>query len=179
MKFKVILFAVLFLAALSLPSLASAMAVTINIPANYSEVKAGTSVYFQTEVKWPENIDRKDLRIEYSIKDKDGNEVAYLKVLKAIETQASFMDSIPIPESVAPGMYKITATISDYGDLNQEVAVSFKVAKAGNNIQAFLFIIIGLLSAMMFLLIIRMFFFQKKRGKISKPFYPTKQMAAD
>lgn len=136
---------VFFLTVTAWPGLASAMTITVSIPAKYSEVKAGEAVYFATEVKWPENIGRKDLRIEYSVKNKDGNEVAYLKVLKAIETQASFMDAISIPASIPSGMYKISATIGDYADLNQEVVASFNVAKAGNLVQNYLLIIIGVL----------------------------------
>jgi hypothetical protein len=150
------------MAAVALPCFVSAMTIIIGVPEKYSEVKAGEKVYFQTEVKWPENIGRKDLRIEYSVKNKDGNEVAYLKVLKAIETQASFMDSISIPESTVPGMYKISAEISDYKDLNQEVIASFKVAKGGNNIQIYLFIIIGLLGVVVIVVIVEMFFLIEK-----------------
>ena len=116
---------------------------------NAPEVKAGEAVYFATEVKWPENTGRKDLRIEYSIKNKAGNEVAYLKVLKAIETQASFMDSMVIPASTASGLYTVQAAISDYADLNQEVVASFAVVKVGNLIQNYLFIIIGVLGVLL------------------------------
>ena len=161
-KYSAILFIFLFMAMAALPCFASAMSITIGISEKYSEIKAGEKVYFETEVKWPENIGRKDLRIEYSVKDKDGNEVAYLKVLKAIETQASFMDSISISESTAPGMYKISAKISDYKDFNQEVTASFNVAKGGNNIQMYLFVIIGMLSVVTIFVSIEMFFLIKR-----------------
>ncbi|MCX6795879.1 MAG: hypothetical protein NTW06_00045, partial [Candidatus Falkowbacteria bacterium] len=77
-----------FLAMAILPGSVSAMSISVGIPEKYSEIRAGEKVYFETEVKWPENVGRKDLRIEYSVKDKNGQDVAYLKVLKAIETQA-------------------------------------------------------------------------------------------
>jgi hypothetical protein len=128
---------------------ASAMTATISIHEKYAEVKAGDQVFFETDVKWPENTGRKDLRIEYSIKNKAGNEVAYLKVLKAIETQASFMDSIVIPASAVSGRYTVTAAISDYADLKQEVVASFTVVKAGNLTQNYLFIIIGVLAVLL------------------------------
>jgi DNA gyrase/topoisomerase IV subunit A len=153
----------LFLAVLLLPGFVSAMSATINIPAKFSTVKAGESVYFETDVKWPENSGRKDLRIEYSISDKNGVEVAYLKVLKAIETQASFMDSMVIPENAAPGLYKIKLTLSDYQDLNHEVAASFTVAKSGGSIQIYLFIIIGILVVVALAVIIGMVFLIKRK----------------
>jgi len=163
MKFRAILFIFLFLVVLLLPGFASAMTMTISIPAQYSEVKAGGTVYFETDVKWPENDTRKDLRIEYSVKNADGKEVAYLKVLKAIETQASFMDPIPISESTKPGLYKIYATISDYEDLDQEVAVSFNVTKSGSNIQTYLIIIAGALGAAILFVVIEIFVLIKKK----------------
>ncbi|MEI6058366.1 MAG: hypothetical protein WCP89_01205 [archaeon] len=146
-------------------SLASAMTATINIPEKYSQVSAGEKVYFETEVKWPENTGRKDLRIEYSIKDGSGQEIAYLKVLKAIETQASFMDSISIPESINGGTYKIFLTISDYNVLNQEVAASFKiVGKSGDLFNFYQPIILGIVGLIAIVVVIELFILIRKKG---------------
>jgi subtilase family serine protease len=109
-----------------------------------------------------ENVGRKDLRIEYYIKNKNGEEVAYLKVLKAIETQASFMDSISIPASIPPGLYKISAQLNDYQELNQEVAASFNVVKENSIIERNLIIIIVVLGVVVFLVVIEMFILMKK-----------------
>ena len=159
-----VLFIFLFAGALALPGFASAMSVTVSIPGDYSEIKAGSDVYFETDVKWPENNGRKDLRIEYSVKDKGGNEVAYSKVLKAIETQASFMDNITIPASVQPGMYKITVNLSDYKDLSQQAAASFYVAQNGDTMMNYLFIILGALGVIGLLMIIELFVLIKKKS---------------
>jgi len=153
----------LFLAIVALPYSAYAMTITVGIPEKYSEIQAGEKVYLETEVKWPENAGRKDLRIEYSVKNKAGDEVAYLKVLKAIETQASFMDLISIPESTPPGMYKISVKLGDYKDLDQEVTASFNVAKGGDNIQTYLFIIIGILGVIVFFVIFELFLMVRRR----------------
>ena len=161
-KCRTTLFIVSFMAVLAVPSLVLAISITVGIPEKYSEVKAGEKIYFETEVKWPENVGRKDLQIEYSIKNKDNNEVAYLKVLKAIETQASFMDFISIPESIPPGMYKIIAKFNDYKDLNQEAVVSFNVDKAGNNVEKYLLIIIGILGVVVLLVFAEMTVLLKK-----------------
>lgn len=121
-----------------------AMSATVNIPENYAEVLAGETVYVETEIKWPENDYRKDLIIEYSIKDKDGVEIAYLKTLKAVETQASFMESIAIPASTAAGTYRVDVSIMDYEDLNQDITASFKVVEEGRDVfNTYLVIIMG------------------------------------
>lgn len=145
----------------------SAISITVNIPEKYGEVAVGEKLYFETEVKWPENFGRKDLRVEYIVEDKDGNEVAYLKVLKAIETQASFMDSITISESTPAGIYKIIGKFSDYGDLSQEVTASFKVVSGGVKPQTYNVIIIGLIFIII-LLVINNFYSLKRRGKLRK-----------
>jgi hypothetical protein len=157
----------LFVAVLALPNLVSAMSITIGISDKYSEVKPGEKVYFETVVKWPENVGRKDLRIEYSIKDIKGQEIAYLKVLKAVETQASFMDSISIPDSIQPGMYKISAKFSDYSNLDQEVVASFSVTKGNGDISTYLFVIIGLLGAILIIVIAEMYFIIRRNNRYS------------
>ena len=159
---RVIVWGMLFVWIMSL-GLTSAMTAVVNVPEKYSQVVAGEKVYFETEIKWPENTERKDLIIEYSIKDKDNQEVAYLKVLKAIETQASFMDSISIPESTKEGTYKIFLTIKDYKDLKEEVAASFKIAKKADSlINVYLPIILGIVALTAIAVVIELFMLIRK-----------------
>jgi hypothetical protein len=140
-------------------------AMSIN-PDKYQEVKAGELIYFINEVKYPENDTRKDLRIEYYIMNKDGNEVGYMKVLKAIETQASFMDSITIPQNTEPGMYKIVAKIGDYKDMNEEVGASFHVGKPAGEANKFYLLVILIFVAIIAVgLIVHLaVFFSRKTG---------------
>ena len=74
---------------------------------------------------------------------KEGEIIAQAKVLKAIETQASFMDFIVIPESAAKGMHIIKIQISDYEGLSEEVEASFQVISAGGKIKNYFFILLG------------------------------------
>ncbi len=164
MKKEIIVLLNLLFVSILFVNLSSAMTATINIPEKYSQVSAGERIYFETEVKWPENTERKDLRIEYSIKDNSAQEIAYLKVLKAIETQASFMDSISIPESTKAGTYKIFLTISDYKELNQEIAVSFKIVKKpGDLFNFYLPIILGVVGLIAIVVVIELFILINKK----------------
>ena len=156
------LFSALFILILFINSV-SAMTITINIPEKYSQVSAGEKVYFETEIKWPENDMRKDLKMEYSIKNQNGEEIAYLKVLKAIETQASFMDSISIPESTKAGAYKIFLSIKDYEELNQEVAVSFRIV-GKSSFDTYLIIILGIVGLIAVVVVIMLFILIRKKG---------------
>ena len=158
------LISVLFFLVLTV-NLNYAMTIVINIPEKYSEVYTGEKVYFETEVKWPENTQRKDLRIEYTIKDKDSNTISYLKVLKAIETQASFMDSISIPESTKAGTYTIFLNVTDYGKLNQEVAASFNIVNKPMDLyKIYFFVAFGVICLMAILMVIELFMLIKKKG---------------
>lgn len=110
---------------------ASALSISMHVPEKYTDVIAGERIYFEVEIKYPENPNRKDLRLVYEIK-KDQEIITQSKFVKAIETQASFIDYIVIPESAKDGLHVINAVISDYEDLREEVSASFMVVKKGS-----------------------------------------------
>ncbi len=122
----------------------SALSIVVHVPEKYTDVVAGERFYFEIEVKYPENPSRKDLRLSYEILTQDGETIAQSKVLKAIETQASFMDFIVIPESADSGMHLIKVKISDYESLSEEVEASFHVVSSGSGqVKTYFFILLG------------------------------------
>ncbi len=89
------------------------------------EVQPGEKVYFKVELKDKENLGRHDVSLEYEIKR--GNDVIiFSKELKAIETQASFLQSMEIPENVQEGQYSIAVTVND----KESSSASFYVKKS-------------------------------------------------
>ena len=123
----------------------SALSITAHVPEKYTDVVAGERLYFEIEIKYPENPSRKDLKLNYEIM-KDNEVIAQAKVLKAIETQASVMDFIVIPESAEKGMHVIRVGISDYETLNEEVEASFYVtSEGGEQIKIYFFILLGVI----------------------------------
>jgi len=154
----------LFILILSI-NFVSAMTATINIPEKYTQVNAGEKVYFETGIKWPENTGRKDLRMEYSIKNQNNEEIAYIKVLKAIETQISSLDSISIPKTTREGTYKIFLTINDYEELNNEVVASFEIIKnSKKSIDFYLLIILGIVCMIAIVVVVELFILIRKNG---------------
>ncbi len=120
-----------------------ALSIGVYVPEKYTDVTAGERFYFEVEIKYPENPRRKDLRLHYEIK-KDNEVIAQAKFLKAIETQASFMDYIVIPESAEGGMHEIHIVITDYEDLEEEVSASFHVvAEKGAQIRTYFLILLA------------------------------------
>lgn len=121
----------------------SSLSIVVHVPEKYTDVSAGERFYFEIEVKFPENPSRQDLRLNYEIVDEDNNLIAQSKVLKAIETQASFIDFIVIPESADSGLHVIKVGISDYEVLNEEVSASFNVVSRGGQFKTYFFILLG------------------------------------
>jgi hypothetical protein len=122
-----------------------ALTAEVHVPEKYTEVKAGERFYFELEIRYPENKSRKDLRLEYEIVEK-GEVIAKSKFLKAIETQASFMDYVVIPDSAKSGLHEINVKISDYEDLSTEVSATFKVIEKDSEIKLYFYIIVVLIA---------------------------------
>ncbi|MDA3836385.1 MAG: hypothetical protein PF542_02070 [Nanoarchaeota archaeon] len=158
------LFCLLFLLLLILPSFASSLSVVVHVPEKYTDVSAGDRFYFAVEVKYPENPRRKDLRLEYTIITIDGELIAQSKALKAVETQASFIDFIVIPESTDSGLYLVNVEIKDYEILSEEVSSSFNiVGNKDDELKLYFMIMIGVVLFLAILVLFQIFRGRKKR----------------
>jgi hypothetical protein len=121
----------------------SALSTVVHVPEKYTDVLAGERFYFEVEIKYPENPTRKDLKLDYELL-KDEKVIAQSKVLKAVETQASFIDFIVIPESAETGMHIIRVNVSDYETLSEEVEASFHVTTdKSEELAIYFFILLG------------------------------------
>lgn len=139
-----------------------ALSIVVHVPEKYTDVEAGERFYFELGIKYPENPSRKDLRLNYEIK-RDGEIVAQSKVLKAVETQASFMDYIVVPESAKSGLHIINIVISDYEFLREEVSASFHVV--GNKaaqMKMYFFVILGAIAFVGLLVVFQIFVIRRK-----------------
>ena len=157
-KFFILLF--LFMFSLNFSSSLSAV---VHVPEKYTDVNAGERFYFEVSVKYPENPQRKDLRLTYEVLNLDGELVSQSKALKAIETQASFVDFLVIPESTDSGLHTINVRIEDYELLSEEVSSSFNVK--GNKLeelQVYFFILLGAIFFVGFLVVLNLKGVKKK-----------------
>jgi len=142
----------------------SGFSADVDVPARYSDVVAGEKFYFELNIKFPENPGRQDLRLEYEVTDKEGNSIAQSKVLKAVETQASFIESITIPESAKNGLHIIKVTLSDYNNLRKEVSASFFIVTPKRvRLQIYFFILLGVMIVVGVLVIINIFVSRKRK----------------
>jgi len=144
----------LFLFFFGVPHSAYALSVSVRIGDQHTEVIGGDRLYFDVEIKYPENPRRKDLRIEYQIIE-NSTVIANEKVLRAVETQASFLDYIVIPKGAKGGLHDLNVIITDYEGLNKDVSASFKVLKGIDQIKIYFFIILGTIFLVAILVIIQ------------------------
>lgn len=130
-----------------------ALSISTNISEKYTEIQAGERLYFEIDIKYPENPKRKDLRLNYVV-TKDNEIIAQSQVLKAIETQAQFLDFIVVPESSKTGLYNLKVEITDYENLSQEVSTSFNVvAGKDQEFKTYFFVLLGIISLVVILTI--------------------------
>ena len=116
---------------------------------------------YRGERPGPENPARIDLRLNYEVRNSVGELVAQAKVLKAIQTQASFIDSIVLPDNLESGLHTIDILINDYGDMNEKVGSSFTVISEGTDkITMYFFIIMG---SVIFLAVIVLYDITRRR----------------
>lgn len=154
----------IILIVLSIPKTSRALNAAVHIPDKYTDVQPGDQLYFQLDVKYPENPTRIDLRLNYAIADESGKTIAEAQVLKAVETQSSFMDYLAIPEDASPGIHKINISIRDYGKLNENAGASFQVS-SNKMERSTIYFIISMSSV--FLLAVLVVFDLFKKRKIS------------
>lgn len=140
MSLSIIMAAVALFSALPYP--AFALNIAARISDQSTEALGGDRLYFEVEIKYPENSRRKDLRLEYQIID-GGDVIASEKVLRAVETQASFLDYIVVPKSARKGTHSLNVVIADYDALREEVSATFQVLGGADKVTTYFFILLG------------------------------------
>jgi len=115
----------------------SALDLSVEILEKYHNTKAGEAIYFQVEIQEPETVGRHDVSLEYKIK-KDNKVLVSSKELKAIETQASFIVSLNIPDYADSGAYFLSVTV----DETEIIETSFNVRGSEEERSQFYFMII-------------------------------------
>lgn len=92
--------------------LISSLDIIVSFPSE-PEVKAGDKIYFEVDVRYPENFERKDLYIIHSVKDMSGKEVLTFQSLRAIQNRISFVDYVFIPSNFETGNYIFEIDVND------------------------------------------------------------------
>lgn len=142
----------------------SALSVFAHVPEKYTDIVAGERIYFEVEVEYPENPRRKDLKLEYEVKNSAGELIAQLKALKAIKTRATFVDFMDVPEDVETGLHFVNVRVKDYESLSAEVSTSFQVVEdSSGQLTMYLLILVGAVVLVGGLIVTVLFVRRKRR----------------
>lgn len=90
----------------------SGLELSVTVPEKYQKVQAGEMLQFQIELKNIKKAGRHDIQLDYYIKKND-IVITHRRELKAVETQASFLSSIKVPEETLQGLYDIEIAINE------------------------------------------------------------------
>ena len=95
---------------------------SVIVPEKYQKVQAGEMLQFEISLKNLQKTGRHDIQLDYYIK-KNEIVITHRRELKAVETQASFLSSIKVPEETPSGIYTIEVIINE----KEEVSTNFNV----------------------------------------------------
>ncbi len=149
-------FSFLFLSLSSLPTFAQGnFNVNINLPHSYESVSAGEAIYFTTKIVNLGSKNRVDINLKYEIIDSNELVLSSKSQTVAIETQASFVETILLPKDVRPGKYFLKVTLRSE-ELNSEIysQTTFNVVSKKINTQTIkeIYISLGVILSIFILL---------------------------
>ncbi len=112
--------------------------VSVFVPEKYQRVQAGEMLQFQISIKNIARSGRHDIQLDYYIK-KNEIMISNRRELKAVETQASFLASIKVPEETLPGIYNIDVQINEE---ESAIATFYVTSSEVGQIRTYLIILI-------------------------------------
>jgi uncharacterized membrane protein len=104
--------ALIFLLSPFIVSAAQLFNVEIDLPNSYQNVNPGTDVWFTIKLLNLANSQRVDVTLNYDILNSNGESIIHNSKTVAVETQASFVADLKIPETALPGDYSINVVVS-------------------------------------------------------------------
>jgi hypothetical protein len=142
---------------------AAAISIAVRISDQSTEVAPMDRVYFEVEIKYPENLERKDLRVTTELKQ-GGKVIATAKGLRAVETQVSFLDYIVVPASAKSGSAEVDVTVEDYNGLREEAASTFTVTSGDDKLQLYFFILLATIVVIGIVVSVQIMLLAKRRA---------------
>ncbi len=128
---KILLYFIVFSFLLYIVFAQDSFNLEVEIPETYEEVLAGENIWFTTKLLNLGNKDRMDVTLKYEILDINKQLKSSKSETVAVETQASFVGSLKVPESLEKGLYflrVILVTVDSEQDVS-EAETSFNVIK--------------------------------------------------
>jgi uncharacterized membrane protein len=86
--------------------------IEIELPDSYRNVNPGSEVWFTIKLLNLDNLQRMDVTLSYDIVNSGSKSIIHNSKTVAIETQASFVASLKIPDNTPPGDYAIDLVVN-------------------------------------------------------------------
>ncbi|MCK5449541.1 hypothetical protein KAI32_01625 [Candidatus Pacearchaeota archaeon] len=139
--------------------------VRVKVPEKYVETFAGEEFISEIELFNLGETGRVDVKIEYFIKDSEGNVILFEEEVKAVETSLNFLKTFHIPSDILPGKYLIYVKVS-YSDQVAGASAWFNINESrGKNL---LFQIILVTLTIIFIIIFITLKKMKNSNRINK-----------
>jgi hypothetical protein len=156
--FVVLLFMILFF---SNALAAQPFNIEIELPDSYKTVNPGNDVWFTIKLLNLANAQRVDVTLNYDILDSNGISIVHNSKTVAIETQASFVADLKIPETALPGEYTVNVVVaSSLGESRAKTSLKILAPK---NVLMFYLTGVGII-----LLLLLIFVLIKSKSLIAK-----------
>jgi uncharacterized membrane protein len=136
MKLTINILLAMIILLMPIDCIAASFNLEINLPDTYKKVNPGTEVWFTIRPINLANTNRIDVTIKYDLVDEDNTILATNSKTVAIETQASFVASLRIPDNVKAGNYFVVVTLNS--PLGESTArTSLKVVPKDTSLQLY------------------------------------------
>ena len=137
----------------------------VEIPDSYKNIVLGKPVVFTARILNLANDNRVDITLKYYAIDSKQNVIFTKSETLAVETQASFVREVKLPQETPTGDYTIKAEIIYNDNKEAESQDSFKIIKNNRSNIEILIIVVIIVTVILFILI---FFLSKIRRFIEK-----------
>ena len=112
----------------------SQIIVKINIEPEYTQISPSEEVIIQIALLSLNTGSVKDVKIKTSLFNEDKDEISIKEQTLALETQASFIKTVKIPENVKEGVYEIQIEVTDISNEELLGIASQRVIVTNKNI---------------------------------------------
>ena len=129
------IFSIIFLQSSVAVHAAQPFNVEIDLPSSYQNVNPGTDVWFTIKLLNLDNLQRVDVTLNYDILDSNDDSIIHNSKTVAIETQASFVADLTVPENTLPGEYSLNVVVnSSLGESLAKTSLTVSNPKTNLNI---------------------------------------------
>jgi hypothetical protein len=117
----------------------------VDIPSTYSTIERGSEIHFTTKVMNLRGENRIDISLKYEIVDKYERIIISKVETMAIETQASFVGSLKIPDDIDEGNYDLHVTLLANDVEEARSRASFRIMDEENEIIYYMYFLVILI----------------------------------